>query len=130
MTNDSSKLNEELIRRNRLLIVSIIIILIVTLTPANGKMLGSYLDKVGHFLIFFFFGINCCFKFQKNEKLTEVLFWGIIFGLITEVIQQFIPGRNMDVYDGIADTLGIIFGYYVYRMNKIKLDRLLLKLGA
>lgn len=123
-------MDEVQIRRNRWLIVSILLILIVTLTPGNGKILGNYLDKVVHFVVFFFLSINICFKFQKNEKLIEVMFWGILFGLLTEVIQQFIPGRNMDHYDGIADSLGIIIGYYIYRMNANRIDRLLLKLGA
>lgn len=123
-------MDEVQIRRNRWLVVSILLILIVTLTPGNGKILGNYLDKVVHFVVFFFLSINICFKFQKNEKLIEVMFWGILFGLLTEVIQQFIPGRNMDHYDGIADSLGIIIGYYIYRMNANRIDRLLLKLGA
>jgi len=118
------------VRRNRLLVVSVIIILIVTLTPANGKMLGSYLDKVGHFMIFFFLAINLCYKYQKNEALIGVLFGGILFGFLTEILQQFIPGRNMDIYDAIADTLGIIVGYYFYSSYKFKLDKFIMKVGG
>lgn len=58
------------------------------------------------------------------------MFSAIILGLLTEVLQQFIPGRGMDIYDGIADTLGTVIGYYIYRSNKSKLDKLILKMGA
>lgn len=58
------------------------------------------------------------------------MFFGIILGLMTEVIQQFIPGRNMDIYDAISDSLGIIIGYYAYRSKRNLFDKILLKLGA
>lgn len=102
----------------------------MTLTPGNGKIVGNYLDKIAHFIIFFFLAINISFKYWKNEKLIEAMFFGIILGFATEVIQQFIPGRNMDIYDAIADTLGIIVGYYTYRSKSIAFDKILLKFGA
>lgn len=117
-------------RRNRLFIVSIIIVLIVTMTPGDGKIAGNYIDKVVHFMVFLILSINICYKFQKNDRRIEVMFWAILFGLLTEVVQQVIPGRNMDMYDGISDTVGIIVGYYIYRMTQSKINRLLLKLGA
>lgn len=107
-------------RRNRYLILSVVLILIVTLTPGNGKMLGNYLDKVGHFIVFFILAINLCLKYKSNEKLIEVLFWAILLGFLTEIIQQFIPGRNMEFYDALADTLGVIVGYFVYKVKGIK----------
>lgn len=123
-------MNQKEIRKNKLLVISLIIVLIATLTPGNGKIAGDYFDKVAHFIIFFFLSINICYKYQKNEKLIEAIFWGIILGFTTEVIQQFIPGRNMDIYDGIADTLGIISGYYFYRSKNLKIDKILVKFGA
>ncbi len=121
---------EKKIRRNRLVLVSVIIILIATLSPGNGKIAGNYLDKVAHFTIFLFLSLNLCYKYQKNEKLIEVLFLAILFGLFTEVFQQFIPGRGMDIYDGIADTLGVILAYYFYRNKQLFFDEILFKLGA
>lgn len=116
--------------RNRLLWVSTLIILVVTMTPGNGKFAGNYLDKIGHFIVFFFLAINICFSFKRTDKFIAILFWGILFGFLTEFIQQFIPGRNMDIYDAFADTLGIVIGYFTYEKSKGKLDKVLLKLGA
>ncbi len=117
-------------RRNRLLWVSLLIIIVVTLSPGNGKIAGNYLDKVAHFGIFFILSINVCYKFQKDKPLTTALLWAILFGLLTEVLQQFIPGRNMDMYDGIADTLGVVIGFYIYTAKPVSFDKLLLKMGA
>ena len=87
-------------------------VLVVTLTPGNGKILGNYLDKVVHFLLFFNLSIQICRKFHNGEKLFPALLWAVVLALMTEVLQQKIPGRNMEVYDAIADILGIFLGYY------------------
>lgn len=97
---------------SRLLLASVLIVLVVTLTPGNGKILGNYLDKVAHFSIFLFLSLSINFKFRNQEKQIEYLLWAVLLGLLTEIIQQFIPGRNMDLYDVLANLLGVIFGYY------------------
>lgn len=117
-------------RRNRYLLVSIIIVLFITLTPGNGNIAGNNLDKLVHIFVFLILSINISFKYYKTEKITGVILLAILFGLMTEFTQQFIPGRNMDFYDGVADTLGIIGGYYLYRILQIQLDKVFLKLRA
>lgn len=120
------------LRRNRLFQASIVVILILMLTPkaSSGVHPMTYLDKVVHFGLFLILSINACYKYQNYERRTEAIIWMIFFGLMTEVIQQFIPGRDMDIYDGIADTLGVISGYYIYKMNQLTLDKVIIKLGA
>ena len=108
-------MKENQIRKNWLLFSSLLLVLIVTLMPGDGKVAGNYLDKVVHFSVFLFLSISICNKYIKTKKLVEILFFAIMLGFITEVLQQFIPGRNTDIYDAIADTLGVIVGYYFYR---------------
>jgi len=117
-------------RRNRYLILSIIIVLIITLTPGDGNVAGKYLDKLVHFIIFLILSINISYKYYKTEKLTSAIILAIIFGLLSEVTQQFIPGRGMDIYDGIADTLGVAGGYYLYRTLHLKFDKVFMKFRA
>lgn len=101
--------------KNQILLLNIVLILIVTLTPGNGKIAGNYLDKFVHFSMFLALGFNICKKYENQKKLIEGLMWAIVFGLLTEVVQQIIPGRNMEFYDGLADTLGVVSGFYLYR---------------
>ncbi|MDA3927962.1 MAG: VanZ family protein [Prolixibacteraceae bacterium] len=117
-------------RRNRLFIVSLTIVLIVTLVPGDGKIAGNYIDKVVHFIVFLLLSINIAYKFQNSEALMRALFAAIILGYLTEIAQQFIPGRNMDIYDGLADTLGIIAGYFIYQRKGKRIDKAMLKLRA
>lgn len=127
---EQQKLERTQVRRNRFFLISIAIILIATMTPGTKKIEVYNLDKVVHFSIFLFLSINICFKYQNYKRLLEVMIWAIFFGLMTEIIQQFIPGRDMDIYDGVTDVFGIISGYYIYRNFQQKLDKILKKIGA
>ena len=112
------------------LLISILLLLVAILMPGNGKIAGNYLDKVAHFSLFLFMTINILHSLIDKKRSTELLLWLVLAGLLSEVIQQFIPGRNMDLYDGIADTLGIMVAFYIYRNNKMKVESILQKLGG
>lgn len=94
---------------------SLLIVLIATLMPGNGKIAGNYLDKVAHFLMFAFLAYQSLKAVNDKDKIPDVLLGCICLGLLTEVLQQFIPERGMDIYDGIADTLGIVVAYYAFK---------------
>lgn len=96
-------------------LLSILIVLVTTLTPGNGKIAGNYLDKLVHFSIFAFMAYQALHALIDKNKIPEVLLVCIIMGLMTEVGQSFIPGRNMDLYDGLADTLGVAAAYFYYK---------------
>ncbi len=101
-----------------LFIFSLFIVLIATLTPGNGKIAGNYLDKVAHFLMFAFLAYQSLKAVVDTKNIPDLLLGCILLGFLTEFLQQFIPGRNMDIYDGIADTLGIACAYYFYKSTK------------
>ena len=54
----------------------------------------------------------------------------MVGGVGTEIAQQFIPGRGMDIYYALADLLGVVGAYYAYQRSKDFIDRTLIKLGA
>lgn len=104
--------------------------MVVTLMPGNGKIAGNYLDKVVHFLIFFFLAINVLYAYHDNQKLFLYLALTLILCPLTEFLQQYIPGRNMDLIDTIADFAGVLFAYLLYQIRKEKVDLLMQKMGA
>lgn len=79
--------------------------------------------------MFFGLSVNICYKYQDKWRFAALLF-SFLFGLMTEVAQHFIPGRDMDVFDALADTLGIVAGLLIYQRFSAKWDSLLVKLGA
>ncbi|MFK7980576.1 MAG: VanZ family protein [Saprospiraceae bacterium] len=78
-------------------------------------MAGNYLDKVAHFLLFAFLTYQALKALIRKEKNTEIIIWAIFLGFLTEYLQQFIPGRNMDFYDALADSIGVFCAFYLYK---------------
>lgn len=105
-------------RNSKFLLLSIGLILIVTLMPGNGKVAGNQLDKLIHFLIFFPLGWSIRQQFSKIWIIFITLTLGIILGWATEYFQQYIPGRNYDWKDGLADNLGLLTGYFLSQFKK------------
>ncbi len=82
-------------------------------------ILGIPSDKVVHFLMFtpftFFVGLAFFFKYIGKSKYIPVfimtgMVMGFLFAITTEVGQHYIPYREADPFDFIADATGIIFG--------------------
>jgi len=53
--------------------------------------------------------------FWMHPKLVEIMLIATLFSLSTEIFQLFIPGRSMDVIDGIANISGLMFAAYLFK---------------
>ncbi len=78
-------------------------------------------DKVVHFFIFGILGILIARSFRflfnpvwKNNYILWSIAIGIIYGLIDEWHQMYIPGRYASIGDWIADLLGIVCFVLLY----------------
>ena len=89
--------------------------------------LFKHMDKVVHFILFFFFTLFLITDLAKGlyAELFRKVNWivtigiGVFIGMSTELIQYFfILGRTGSVYDFLADTSGVIAGlsgYWLFR---------------
>ena len=78
-------------------------------------------DKVLHFIQYAIFGIlwrgalaqrfRLSNDFRKSHKMALLL--GMLFAALDELHQSFVPGRDSDVMDFIADAIGIVTGTWV-----------------
>ena len=79
-----------------------------------------YGDKLGHFCLFglLTLGSNIAFKFNTVSlgrfNIYRGTFLVIIFVVLEELSQGFIPSRSMDVVDLLADIVGILVFTAVY----------------
>lgn len=75
----------------------------------------SFADKIFHFLVYsvltflwvstFFF----TFRYSKKKSIVCASVFSIVFGIIIEVLQgSATVSRHTDVYDAIANTLGVL----------------------
>lgn len=79
-------------------------------------------DKVAHFFIFgvlvflMIIGLSKQYRylFLRNKAVQISLAIGIAYGIIIEIIQQFIPGREFEVADIVANTIGCFMGYGLF----------------
>jgi len=90
-----------------------------TLPASNAKNL----DKVVHILLFFMFSFSAIIGFIKQSQFPRLHFDAVkyVIGISvfltvsTEVIQHFfIPRRTFDVFDIVADLVGIAIGFGLF----------------
>ena len=81
-----------------------------------------YLDKVLHFVAYALLGILFLRAFKtsrikNNVKLMLILsiLLSFLYGISDEIHQYFVPYRNADLMDVLADMFGAIMGVYIYQ---------------
>ena len=100
------------------LLVSILIIIAVLIPGGNlpDVSMGGY-DKLVHLAMFLFWALAVQYDFGARPLSRQVmyLFSGIAFSVLTEVVQILVEGRSFDIYDMIADIVGLIVGLLIGR---------------
>ena len=90
--------------------------------PDEDWLSLSGFDKLIHAILFGGLVFLFCFPFkkvaiEKPEKLnlfTRITIATIVWGLTTELIQKyFIPGRQYDLNDWLADSAGAVIAFFV-----------------
>lgn len=66
-------------------------------------------DKLGHALAYFALTFNCSLVFGSAKHLRIVLYL-FLFGILIELLQGWIPGRERSGYDLLANLTGIMLG--------------------
>ena len=95
--------------------------------PIENKNLPS--DKILHLGAYLILGLSTVLakweflspkkldKFKINEEI-EIYFFVIficfIYGIIIEIIQNFVPSRNFDFLDILANGIGIFIGIFIH----------------
>ena len=82
-----------------------------------------HLDKVAHLLMFAILAVfvqrsSRSTNIRMNMIWVTIIYCGIL-SVTTEVLQIFIPGRNCDVLDLIADMVGAGAGIFAFRNVKL-----------
>lgn len=85
----------------------------LTLTPSPPKPISfTNIDKFYHFSAFagltFFFTA----AYRKINKLTIIMI-SVLLGVLIEIIQNYVPNRGFSFADMLADTIGVLCGYWI-----------------
>ncbi len=93
------------------------IILFFSVLP--GSNLPSFpvgnLDKIAHFVEFavlaaLIMRTNRLRNISAGRSIVFTLILGAGYGILMELIQRFVPGRNADLYDAVFNTAGVVIG--------------------
>ena len=81
-----------------------------------------YIDKVLHFAAYAFLGalfLRAMKTLRIKDNLRLVMILSItlsaLYGISDEIHQHYVPYRDADIMDALADIIGSIFGVYIYQ---------------
>lgn len=102
------------------LLIAIIIFACSSTSFGSGSGPGFDIKPfIYHFIIFFYLGIFLTISLtnqkSSNKSLIIIsLMIAIIYGILDETHQMFVPGRYFDYLDVLTDSVGILFANLVY----------------
>ena len=85
----------------------------LTLTPFL-PMIADFKNTILNIILFIPLGIMLPFLWKKYDTLRETLFFGFLMSLDIELL-QILTYRATDINDLIANTVGAVLGYFVFR---------------
>jgi VanZ family protein len=112
-------------KRTLLLVIWTLILLGVLLSPIRPGLIPEFggfqhWDKIAHFILFAITGFISVYGAGFFSRLGAKVLFGLCFGLVlalgTEFGQHFIPLREPDFYDLLADLAGLFFGLLSYTL--------------
>ena len=79
----------------------------------------SFEDKIYHILEYIVFGIllqrgSVLSGGRSLKRILSISILGVCFGATDEIHQLFVPGRQCDPYDFLADAAGVLSGQALY----------------
>lgn len=114
-------------RYNLFGIIWFLLISLMGLTPGESMPITNVwdflsFDKIAHFFVFavlcflFILGFSkqYTFLFFRYNAVSLAVGSSILYGLLIEIGQTFIPERGLEVSDMIANSLGVFAGWFVF----------------
>ena len=101
----------------------VLTITILSLLPGEERPHTGLSGRLEHAMAYAGTGFFIWFGYHHPRH--RALFWcGLaIASCVFEVLQNFIPGRSPSVFDALASTLGLTFGYSVSALLQWSLSR-------
>lgn len=86
-----------------------------SLLPVNSGVVGQW-DKLGHLGMYGLFAVLGYWAVPRTRPFLFLCLAIIGFSGLMEILQSFMPGRMMSVYDFIANTVGVVLGALLARV--------------
>lgn len=110
------------------LILVIIGITYLSLTPKYTISMGN--DKLGHFIAYGVLMLNIgLLTVESRKKIAIGALLSILYGIIMEVGQYFVPGRSFSLLDVVANMGGTFLGVILILIFSNQITELLKRTG-
>jgi len=80
----------------------------------------NFADKIGHFIVYLIFGfllvrasLSISARGKEKRAILLAAALGILWGIVDEIHQAFVPGRDASFLDGVADAAGVLLISFV-----------------
>jgi VanZ family protein len=113
------------VNRDKLFLASLILVFfgiafLSLLPPKSIEKLGEH-DKINHFIAYSVLSLNLGLVVKKLKIHLLYLPLLIIYGILLEYFQGFVPGREPSLLDAIANCVGVGIGFLISSMLLLKL---------
>jgi VanZ family protein len=85
-----------------ILLLSLVSVFIISIIPIETPIAQNS-DKTGHFIAYF---ILCLVVYLNGVNLGRAFILVVIYGIVIEAIQYFLPYRSFSFPDMVANSLG------------------------
>lgn len=115
------------LRYNLFGIIWFLLILLLGLTPGESMPITNVwellsFDKIAHFFVFAVLSFLLILGFSKQYTFLFFRYYAVhlaigislLYGLIIEIGQTFIPERGLEPLDILANTIGVFAGWFVF----------------
>tara|TARA_B100001248_G_scaffold242565_1_gene210200 strand:+ start:507 stop:905 length:399 start_codon:yes stop_codon:yes gene_type:complete len=113
--------------------LSLIALVILYLFPGSliGFLLYSDLGKqpnlisnpigtsINHMIFFFYLGILGFIVYVKDKKLIFSFPFLFCISILFELLHLIIPNRAFELNDLLANSIGVIFAFFIFKLTKI-----------
>ncbi|MFM6934056.1 MAG: VanZ family protein [Flavobacteriales bacterium] len=86
--------------------------------PKSGVEIPSN-DKINHFIAYSILSV-CCLMARFSKRIVPVLLFCIAYGILMELVQGMVPGREQSILDILANISGVFIGWGVFRILSVK----------
>ena len=105
------------------LIGYILLVIALSLIPTPVASSGMYSDKIAHLLAYGFMGVLAFLSVRGIKRRIYLFIVIFSLGLVLEIFQIYIPGRDMSLFDILANTAGAALGYLLGWLILISLKK-------
>ena len=98
-------------------VVLLVVVFWQACSPTPHEVSGLINDKLGHFLVFAGLGVWAHLAWENRDHRKWLIGFLVLYGLLIECVQYFVPGRFFSIPDWFMDILGLIIAVLLIKLH-------------